>query len=331
MEATNHQQQALGLPAVPSLVSKAIKRSIFFAAWGYVLYRFVFDDALSFEQLGNTDITPLFGLQLFVVIFLMFVNWGIESLKWKMVVSKFAALSLAKAFQGVLFGLSVAIFTPNRSGEYFGRIWVIPHHARVKSVVATIFANSIQLSVTLIFGTIALVFWQQNYALPFNFNPQKMQGYILAILAIAVLTIVAWLFVKERIGKYKTYIREIFHEIKQTWNLSLIFQLWALSLLRYLIFMIQFWILLGICLAPVSLWETYVGIGIMYLVMALIPVLTLAEPAVRSTLCVVFLGVYSGNEAGLICASIIIWVINLAVPALVGALLLNSFKTKEYD
>jgi hypothetical protein len=331
MELTNNQNRTFLLPMLPQWVVWAIKRSIFCAAWGYILYRFAFDDALSFEQFGTIDTTVAFYLQLLLVIFFMLANWSIESLKWKMAVSGFYPLGFAKAFRGVLFGLSVAIFTPNRSGEYFGRIWVIPNHARVKSILATIFANSMQLAVTLIFGAISLFMWQINNKLPFGINHQKMEVYLLAIVLIAALFVAILILFWKRTEILKTPVSAMLKEVRQTWSLNLVFQLWGLSFLRYLVFMVQFWILLKLCNAPVPFMETFYGIGIMYLVMALIPVLTFAEPAVRSTLSVLFLSVYSSNEAGIVCASIFMWIINLAIPALAGAVLLNSYKTREND
>jgi uncharacterized membrane protein YfcA len=147
---------------------------------------------------------------------------------------------------------------------------------------------------------------------------------------IAVLIAVSYYYIR-RTGKTKTEVIEHIKAYLRTWSFSLILKLWMLSLLRYLVFIVQFWILLKMFQTPISFFDVYCGIGIMYLVMAIIPILTFAEPAVRSTLSVLFLTVYNTNEMGIISASLALWVVNLAIPALIGSVLLNSIKTKDYD
>jgi uncharacterized membrane protein YbhN (UPF0104 family) len=321
----------LTLRKPPKWVITAIKRSIFFLAWGYILYRFLFDEALSISQFPIFDAHWGFYVQLTTLFALTFLNWGIESYKWKLSIAGFCPLSFSKSFVGILFGLSVAIFTPNRSGEYVGRIWVIPEAARVKSIFATVFSNFMQLSVTLIFGVIALYFWQQKFLIPFDLSRQNVFVWTVALGGfIAVLIAVSYYYIR-RTGKTKTEVIEHIKAYLRTWSFSLILKLWMLSLLRYLVFIVQFWILLKMFQTPISFFDVYCGIGIMYLVMAIIPILTFAEPAVRSTLSVLFLTVYNTNEMGIISASLALWVVNLAIPALIGSVLLNSIKTKDYD
>ncbi|MDY0282261.1 MAG: hypothetical protein RBR35_17070, partial [Salinivirgaceae bacterium] len=89
----------------------------------------------------------------------------------------------------------------------------------------------------------------------------------------------------------------------------------------------QYWILLHFFNAPIPIFELYSGLGIMYLTMALLPILTFAEPAVRTALSLLFLGVFTTNEAGIISASIALWIINLVIPSLIGSILLNTQKS----
>ncbi|HHH50470.1 MAG TPA: hypothetical protein ENK52_05790 [Saprospiraceae bacterium] len=55
-------------------------------------------------------------------ILLMPVNWIFETLKWQMLIQKFEQLSFFKTFKAILAGVTFAIFTPNRVGEYGGRV-----------------------------------------------------------------------------------------------------------------------------------------------------------------------------------------------------------------
>src|SRR5688572_25018804 len=58
---------------------------------------------------------------LIATILLMFVNWSIETIKWKLAVEKIQRISFFTAFRAVLSGVTFSVTTPNRVGEYFGR------------------------------------------------------------------------------------------------------------------------------------------------------------------------------------------------------------------
>jgi len=64
----------------------------------------------------------------------------------------------------------------------------------------------------------------------------------------------------------------------------------------------------------------------LYAAMLVIPTITIAEPGVRGSLSLLIFGVFSTNEAGILAASLTLWIINLAIPALLGALYLAALK-----
>ena len=55
-----------------------------------------------------------------LILFLMLVNWGIEAVKWQLLIAKIEKISLFRAFKAVMTGVSVSIFTPNRTGAIPG-------------------------------------------------------------------------------------------------------------------------------------------------------------------------------------------------------------------
>jgi uncharacterized membrane protein YbhN (UPF0104 family) len=60
------------------------------------------------------------------VVLLMVVNWVLESLKWQYLSQKLANITTWEAIEAVFCGLTWAIFTPNRIGEYGGRVMFCP-------------------------------------------------------------------------------------------------------------------------------------------------------------------------------------------------------------
>jgi uncharacterized membrane protein YbhN (UPF0104 family) len=62
---------------------------------------------------------------LVAVVLLMIVNWSVEAFKWKISVAKIQPISFFKAFKAVLSGISFSVSTPNRVGEYLGRVLLL--------------------------------------------------------------------------------------------------------------------------------------------------------------------------------------------------------------
>jgi hypothetical protein len=56
-------------------------------------------------------------LFLFSASALIVVNWGIEALKWKLLVSTVRPVSFLSAYKAVLSGVSFSVALPNRVGE----------------------------------------------------------------------------------------------------------------------------------------------------------------------------------------------------------------------
>ena len=52
----------------------------------------------------------------------MLVNWSLEAYKWGALVDRFQSLSFSKKLISVLMGLSIGFLTPNRIGDYAGRL-----------------------------------------------------------------------------------------------------------------------------------------------------------------------------------------------------------------
>lgn len=65
-------------------------------------------------------------VNLLLVVALMFVNWGIEARKWQLLVRLVHPVPFFQAFKAILAGVSFSVTTPNRIGEYVGRMMYMP-------------------------------------------------------------------------------------------------------------------------------------------------------------------------------------------------------------
>ena len=70
------------------------------------------------------------------VVLLMVVNWVLESFKWQYLARTLVKISVWESIEAVFCGLTWAIFTPNRIGEYGGRVMFLPNRKRIHCVVA---------------------------------------------------------------------------------------------------------------------------------------------------------------------------------------------------
>lgn len=301
------------------------KSLIFIASYGFVAYRIYADDQLS-NLLFNGTVHNESAWWLWLVFLLMPVNWFIESEKWRLLLKPTEKVRLLQAFGGVLAGLSIAIFTPNRTGEYAGRIWILRQRNRLAGISVTIAGSIAQSGVTFIIGIIAGWLWLTENADAVFTTPTQLGLAIFAVAA-GFITYISLPKIALKINQLKTpkVITKINDGIKNL-NRKLLLKALFVSGLRYAIFMTQFILLLFYFKTGISVYEAFLSIGMLYAAMLVIPTITIAEPGVRGSLSLLIFGVFSTNEAGILAASLTLWIINLAIPALIGALYLAALK-----
>ena len=128
-------------------------------------------------QVGRGYAIAVIGL----IILLMVFNYLLEAMKWRYLTHKWAPISLWQAVESVFCGLSLAIFTPNRWGEFGGRVMFLPPRRRVHGVFAMAVGTFGQLVVTSVVGSASLL-WFIYYFL--NINQWLYVGCLPQVLAL---------------------------------------------------------------------------------------------------------------------------------------------------
>lgn len=108
-----------------------------------------------------------FGAQawkFWMVIFLALVNWGLEARKWQLLLMPVQQMSFFRAYKSVLSGVALSLNTPNRMGEYGGRILYVQEGSRIKAISLSIAGSISQLIITLAVGCggLAYLLYFQN-------------------------------------------------------------------------------------------------------------------------------------------------------------------------
>ncbi|HEX4850476.1 MAG TPA: lysylphosphatidylglycerol synthase domain-containing protein, partial [Puia sp.] len=96
--------------------------------------------------------------KLWATLILMPVNWGLECRKWQLAMHPLQPIPFWKALKATFTGVTIASFTPNRIGEYFGRILYVDEGKRTRAIGLTITCSLSQFLITLIAGLAGIIY-----------------------------------------------------------------------------------------------------------------------------------------------------------------------------
>jgi hypothetical protein len=280
--------------------------------------------------------TPLgnHALKFWTVMILVFANWGIEARKWQLLMKGVQRINYFVAFKAVLSGLTLSLNTPNRIGEYGGRILYVREGNRIKAISLSIAGSMSQLIVTLIMGCGGLTFLiyiQQttgSVIIGLSFFWVKILLSLSTGAAFLLLFIyfrLSWLIkIIEKIPPFVKYARYI--SVLEDFHAKVLLRLLSLSLVRFLVFVIQYILLLQALDIDITWMQGFWIISILFLVLAIVPSFAIADLGIRGKFSVELLALYSSNTLGIIGATFGIWFINLFIPAIAGSILILSTK-----
>jgi hypothetical protein len=260
-----------------------------------------------------------------LVIILAFVNWGLEAKKWQVLMKHLEPLNYFVALKGVLAGVTLSLNTPNRIGEYGGRVLYVKEGNRLKSISLSIAGSLCQLTITVLMGCFGLIFLLNTD----HNDTTTIMGLsffwlrvllLLSVFATGILLLflfrLSWVIkIFERAPVFSKYIQYI--SVLDEFTAKLLLRLLLLSLLRYLVFVIQYILLL--LQVEVSWQQGFWLITILYLVMAIVPSFAIADLGIRGKFSTELLSLYSANIIGILGTTFGIWFINLFIPALAGS------------
>ncbi len=268
------------------------------------------------------------------VILMVFINWGVEARKWQILIQPVQKMNFITAYKSVLTGVTLSINTPNRIGEYGGRILYVKDGSRIKAISLSIAGSISQLIITLIMGCIGL-FYLLNYKLEHNEHVMGLSYFwietllflsiFICLLLILFFFRLSWLIkLVEKIPAMEKYVQYI--NVLEVFTPKLLLRLLSLSLFRYITFVLQYILLLQVLNVAILWYEGFPVISILFLVLAVIPSFAIADLGIRGTFSSALLGLYSTNQVGILGTTFGIWFANLFIPALLGSVLILSIK-----
>lgn len=257
---------------------------------------------------------------------LMPLNWLLESIKWQRLQKRVAPVGLMQAFCGTLVGVMFTMFTPNRVGDYAGKLLYVNKNKRLATLMTSMLCSFSQLTALLTAGSLGAVLFFYQHQVQFNIPPVMVWaalgvafmimfvvGYAYYNVGGLARLLLRWQFMRK-------YVRDLLI-LKQFTPGELTTAL-ALSFTRYGVYCFQYYLLLAFFGIGAPPGEALMAIAFLYLLQTGIPLPPISGLAARGGLALAVWSLYPGTELGILSATYSLWLLNVITPALVGAVLL---------
>jgi uncharacterized membrane protein YbhN (UPF0104 family) len=295
------------------------------AALSYVAWRLWKEqDTLSLSYLWLRD--PAW---LALALGLLPFNLGLEAAKWRCLLrSGGLTCSLTRAMGAVLAGSATGIFTPNRMGDYAGRLLHLPPGHRLWAAVYTFVSRIAQMAITVLLGAVALLALSQWVSPP----PWLAASYPWWLGAAASLGLIgAWGFGwPQQIQRILARV-PLRHALLDRARAALtnlpaktLRQVWGISLLRGSVFAAQYAALLLAFGFEAGLPLALALVCVTLLIKSLAPSLALSELGVRESVALAVMGLAGVQASMIVAATFALFLINLILPALIGLLVIGG-------
>lgn len=259
---------------------------------------------------------------LFLVFILVFVNWGLEYVKWNLLL-KTAKISSnqPQKIKAFLAGILTGLLTPNLLGNFIGRLFYFQRRDRSSIILLTLFSNGAQFLASMLFGIIAIHWLGFPEKIGASIPPffEFVSFFILLLIGLAY-------FYFEQLPVVRS--RKEFQKLALLFKNDTFFRfkLLLLSLLRHLVFSIQYVLVLKSVGISVDL--TWMGwIWHVFFWSTLVPSLWMGKLFVRESIALLVLAPLTTNVALVLISSISLWILNQAIPAMVGIPFLSKKKS----
>lgn len=278
---------------------RIVQYLVLVAAWAYLIYRLAtYEDystlLYSIRQCGWIEWLCFAGALL-----LIFPNILAEAWKWQTLTEDIEPITLREAWWQVCYGQLTAFVTPYRVGDYPGRVW-ISAKCRVQSARCKVESAK----------------WKGTRMIA--------QGYLGSVLLTAVIVMVGLPFVIDHWTTYHLPFYIYYPAVviglllASSSPLVKLYKPLMQSMVRYLVWMLQLWLLLrwvGIGLSPLTALSS---VASYYLLVTLTPSMPAADAAVRGSWMLVVMSQYGADEASAAVVAMGMWALNIIIPMFFG-------------
>ena len=290
---------------VNTILKKVLQWVIMLAAYSFLVYTLStfehYSDFVCFFRAASIRHYVALG----VCLVLMPLNLLLEAWKWQTLLKPIEAMGIGEALRQVCYGMAGAFVTPYRIGDYPARVLLLKDKSHYVPAMTLAVVGSVALTaVILMLGIPAFALSFTDFQGYFTWNGKTYLWFVSLLLCLLLLVLAIVPFMGKRYG------------IKYSDCGIILLQ----SLLRYLCFSVQLWLILYACGVLLSPMLAIVSIPLYYLFVTVTPNMPIADVGIRGAWAVFVFGQYMPDvEASIILATTCLWIINTLLPVLFGA------------
>lgn len=278
-------------------------------------------------------------LWIIFLVFMMFINWLLEALKWRYLIRKIENVSILRSLRAIFTGITVSSFTPNRIGEYGGRIFCLNKADRIQGALITVIGSMGQLLTTVFFGSLGIFFLPHLQENPYI--AVSSSGYIflgIALVTINICLVSLYLntsFLSSLLKQFSWFSRfQKYTEVFSYYSPKELLFVFFMSIARYIIFTTQFFILFYLFKVNIPYFEAIILISTMLLIISLIPIPSIFPSAITEMpfRFIVIITLFKGLSSNfyvindVLAATFLLWIINLILPTIIGSIFVFTLK-----
>jgi len=283
----------------------------------YLISSVEYDQIISALSEANITIIGVVILLGIVNIFLQYSKWRFTCAEVLKIKDKF------KIFRSLFYGFSAGIITPLRIGEYFGRGIEFRDKSLVQVTVATLIDKFFPLLMVASLGSVSsliFIYFYYNVSIYIVLSLFILIFTFFYMLVILLLNNKFWnsiLFSKLNSSvKLKPFLEKlrIFESLDRTY----FFKMLVISFLFYLCFLIQYALLVSAFSNHFDFVHYLWAGNLIMFVKTIIPPISFGELGIREGASIYFLTQMGETASVGFNASILLFIVNLLIPALIG-------------
>lgn len=285
----------------------------------YLLFQKIKEISLTKEILFRLFLTIYHNFYfLFFAIILLVVNYGLELKKWQLLTISFEKRTSKQALGDILHGLMAGLFTPFMIGDFLGRSLGFKLRNRSLAIASNFFNSMAQTLTSIFLGTCALCIWYVIYEVPYK----KWLLVILIVMSLATILglffilklNISWDFVK-KINFLKKFTKRTVTELDIENVLRI--KILGFSVLRNLVFFLQFYLVLLAFGLQIPFDLAFIGINFIFLLKTVGGGLNiLGDLSIRELVGINFFGYYNYDPTSILMATFLVWFLNIFLPVL---------------
>jgi hypothetical protein len=314
-------------------VSYTIKAAIILLAYGFI-YKTVSNknELAQFKLLVSKIDYNQVVFTLSTVMALMLLNWFLEALKWKYLTRRLQRMTIWRSIEAIFCGLTWAIFTPNRLGEYGGRVLFLPPKKRGYGVFVMGIGQFGQGTITNVLGTCALLWFLYSFLHLYTWFMVLFTvvsiGFIILILTcyFKISWLVKWLDRFQTLQKYRR-----FFDIVAGYSTRELVAVFAFCLARFSVFSFQYYLVIHMLLPDMHAFPMMMMVFNNFFIQSILPTLDVIDFGLRGFTASTFFHFITNQQIAVIAAVSCIWLTNLIIPAILGSVFVLKIKFFDPD